>query len=45
MIARLAAEVMPVARQPEVFAQSLEPEEAQRVVKIAKRGVPRLTRG
>jgi DNA-directed RNA polymerase specialized sigma24 family protein len=36
VIARLAVEVRPAARQPEVFARSLEPEEAQRLVKITR---------
>jgi DNA-directed RNA polymerase specialized sigma24 family protein len=36
VIARLAVEVRLVARQPEVFARSLEPEEAQRLVKITR---------
>ncbi|WP_240522059.1 IS630 family transposase [Amycolatopsis vastitatis] len=36
MIARLAVEVRLVARQPEVFARSLEPEEAQRLIKITR---------
>jgi transposase len=33
---RLLVEVVPVARQPEVFVHPLEPEQAQRLVKIAR---------
>jgi hypothetical protein len=33
---RLAAEVVLVARLPEVFVQPLEPEQAQRLVKIVR---------
>jgi hypothetical protein len=36
VIARLVAEVRLVARQPEVFARSSEPEEAQWLVKITR---------
>jgi hypothetical protein len=36
VIDRLAVEVGPVARQPEVFVRSSEPGEAQRLVKIMR---------